>query len=116
MVVALAGCVTDDIILRVEDLERQVIGLEDRIEDLEAAQTAEKNARDNSAPAPCVNRGTFQGRIESLLTKRGALLIKYTDQHPDIVELDRQIRLAQDQIRMLDTAGTTCDGTSSTQQ
>ncbi len=116
MLTVLAGCVTDDINLRVERLEKQIIGLEDRIEDLEAAQKAEKKARDNSVPAPCVNRGTLQGRIESLQNKRAALLIKYTNQHPDIVELDRKIQLAQDQIRMLNTAGTSCSGTSATQQ
>jgi outer membrane murein-binding lipoprotein Lpp len=42
MLVVLAGCVTDDINLRMERLEKQVIELEDRIEDLEAAQRAKK--------------------------------------------------------------------------
>ena len=116
MLAVLAGCVTDDINQRMESLQTQVIGLEERIEDLEAAQKAEKKAWDNSVPAPCVNRGTLEGRILNLLKRRSALLINYTDQHPNIVELDRQIRLAQDQIRMLDGAETSCGGTSATEQ
>jgi len=99
MPVVLAGCVTDDVNLRLENLEKQIIGIEDRIEDLEALQKAENKARDKSLPVPCVKRETLQSRISNLLKRRSALLINYTEKHPDIVELDRQIRLAQDQMR-----------------
>jgi len=37
MVAVLAGCVTDDINLRIESLEKQVIELENKVEDIEAA-------------------------------------------------------------------------------
>ena len=97
--VVFAGCVTDDVNLRMENLEKQIVGLEDRIEDLEAAQKAEIKARDNSLPVLCEKRERVQSRVTNLLKKRSALLINYTEKHPDIVELDRQIRLAQDQMR-----------------
>jgi uncharacterized protein involved in exopolysaccharide biosynthesis len=116
MVAVLAGCVTDDINLRIESLEKQVTELENTVEDIEAAQKAEKKARTQTIPAPCLTREALRGRIKTLLNERSNLLIRYTEKHPDIVELDRQIRLAQDQIRMLDAAETPCSGTSSTQQ
>ena len=56
MVAVLAGCVTDDINLRIESLEKQVTELENKVEDIEAAQKAEKKARTQTIPAPCPTR------------------------------------------------------------
>lgn len=112
--VIFAGCVTDDVDLRVESLEAQVSTLEQRIEDMEAAQDAAKKPQDHTVETPqCVKREALQGRIADLLNRRGTLLIKYTEKHPDIVELDRQIRLARDQVNTLDQS---CDKTPSMQE
>lgn len=111
MVAVLAGCVTDDINLRIESLEKQVTELENKVEDIEAAQKAEKKARTQTIPASCLTREALRGRIKTLLNERSKLLIRYTEKHPNIVELDRQIRLAQEQIQMVDTTGNSCSGT-----
>ena len=116
MAAGLAGCVTDDLNRRIQGLEKQVTALENRVESIEAAREEEKEARPQPIPAPCLKKEVLQDRIGGLLNRRADLLIKYTDQHPDIVELDRQIHLAQSQIRMLDTSATSCAGTSATQQ
>ncbi len=116
MVAFLAGCVSDDINLRIESLGKQVTELENKVEDIEAAQKAEKKARTQTIPAPCPTREALRGRIKTLLNERSNLLIRYTEKHPDIVELDRQIRLAQEQISMVDMAENSCNGTPLIQQ
>ncbi|MDA9983299.1 hypothetical protein N9H39_11390, partial [Gammaproteobacteria bacterium] len=87
MVAVLAGCVTDDINLRIESLEKQVTELENKVEDIEAAQKAEKKARTQTIQAPCPTREALRGRIKTLLNERSNLLIRYTEKHPNIVEL-----------------------------
>ena len=110
MVAFLAGCVSNDINLRIESLEKQVTELENKVEDIEAAQKAESKARTQTIPASCPTREVLRGRIKTLLNERSKLLIRYTENHPNIVELDRQIRLAQEQIRMVGTTGNSCSG------
>lgn len=112
----IGGCVSDNVDMRVERLEAKVIELQDRIEDMEARESAQDDIEGKGIPEPCVSREALQGRILNLLKRRSRLLIKYTENHPSVVELDRRIRLAEDQIKMLDQSEAPCGGMSSGQQ
>ena len=106
------GCVSNDIDLRVERLEAKVVELQDRIDDMEALESANQENGGKGIPAPCFSAEALQGRISSLLKRRSNLLIKYTENHPSVVELDRRIQLAQDQITTLDQSEAPCGRTS----
>jgi hypothetical protein len=67
--------------------------------------------RPNAVPVqtPCAKSGPLQARMEVLQTKRTSMLTKYTEKHPDIVDLNRQIRILQDQIENLEISDPSCN-------
>jgi hypothetical protein len=79
-------------------LERRLSALEARIERLERYATA--------VPAPPLrSRDEIVRHIETLEARRAELLQRYTPAHPDVREIDLQLRLRRLQLEVLDQAG-----------
>jgi hypothetical protein len=52
--------------------------------------------------APYGNREDIQTYVGQLEAERGRLLLRYTDQHPAIRDIDRQLLILRTQLRMLE--------------
>ena len=78
-------------------LEQRLSQLEGRIELLERYVTA--------VPAPPLrSRDDIEQHIRSLEAKRAALLQRYTPAHPEVRDVDLQLRLLRLQLAVLDQA------------
>lgn len=79
-------------------LEQRLSALEGRVERLERYAT--------SVPAPPLrSRDEIVRHIEALEARRAELLQRYTAAHPDVREVDLQLRLRRLQLEVLDQAG-----------
>ena len=70
---------------RLDDLERRVQRLEGR----------------PPVEMPYRNREEIQAQIKDLQAERDRLLVKYTDQHPAIRDIDRKLLILNEQLRMI---------------
>lgn len=69
---------------RLDDMERRVQQLESR----------------PPVPASFGNREEVQAKITQLQAERGQLLLKYTELHPAIRDIDRKLRVLREQLEM----------------
>lgn len=71
---------------RLDDLERRVQRLE---------------GRPASVDVPYRGREELQTHIKQLETERARLLVKYTDQHPAVRDIDRKLLILNEQLQRL---------------
>lgn len=91
----LAGCATREpqresgasgvLAQRLDDLERRMQRLEGR----------------PPLEAPYRNRADIQAHIKQLEADRARLLVKYTDQHPAVRDIDRKLLILREQLGMM---------------
>jgi hypothetical protein len=92
----LAGCASHEVVPPVAGqttAEQRLTDLERRMQRLESRPLVE---------APYGNREEIQARIGQLEAERGKLLLKYTEQHPAVRDIDRQLLILRAQLRMLE--------------
>lgn len=70
---------------RLDELERRVQRLEGR----------------PPVEAPNRNRQEIEAHIQSLEAERAKLLVKYTDQHPAVRDIDRKLLILKEQLQRL---------------
>jgi len=70
---------------RLDDLERRMQRLEGR----------------PPVEAPYRNREEIQAHIKTLEAERAKLLVKYTDQHPAVRDIDRKLLILNEQLGMM---------------
>ena len=75
-------------------LDSKLRGLSDSMRPVGAPHAAE-------VPQPYESRGELLAVLEELQRRRATLLERYTPQHPDVVDLDRQIAIVRQQIEMV---------------
>jgi hypothetical protein len=73
--------------------EQRVSDLEQRIEKLESRPPV---------LAPAGNREDIQARIRQLEAERSNLLLRYTELHPAVRNVNRKLLILQEQLRMLE--------------
>ena len=78
-------------------IEQRLHGLEQRFDTLERFLT-------NLPAPPLRNRAEIEKNIQSLESKRTALLERYTSAHPYVREVDLSLRLLKLQLEFLDQA------------
>lgn len=97
---SLAGCTEQALVKRLEAMELRVARLEAQVAELtEAHRPGTSDMTD--VPSPYRSREEILAQIERLQTQRARLLTKYTPQHPNVVDLDRQIRLLERQLAVM---------------
>ncbi len=101
----LSGCATSEVDRRLEALEDRVDALAVKLESLERAQQAE---RDQTTPTPCINEKEIRSQINVLRSERAKLSVKYTDAHPTMRELSRQIRYLEQRLERIDSTAEPC--------
>ena len=74
-------------------LEQRLLDIERRVESLEARSEVEP---------PYRSKAEIQAHIKTLEEERGKLLVSYTAQHPAIRDIDRRLRVLNDQLKMLE--------------
>jgi len=93
----LAGCAPHEAVPPVAGsqttTEQRLMDQERRLQRLESRPPVQ---------APYGNREDIQTRIGQLEAERGRLLLKYTDQHPAVRDIDRQLLILQEQLRLLE--------------
>jgi hypothetical protein len=93
----LAGCASQDAVPPVAGsqaaTEQRLTDLERRLQRLESRPPV---------AAPYGNREEIQAHIGQLEAERGQLLLKFTEQHPAIRDIDRQLLILREQLRMLE--------------
>jgi uncharacterized protein involved in exopolysaccharide biosynthesis len=98
---SLAGCTEQALVKRLEAMELRVARLEAQVAELTAVHRPGTSEM-TDVPSPYRSREEILGQIERLQTQRARLLTKYTPQHPNVVDLDRQIRLLQRQLAAME--------------
>jgi hypothetical protein len=91
----MAGCATHQIAPPATDemtTEQRLSDLERRLERLESRPLIE---------APFGNRDEIQARIDQLEAERIKLLLRYTEQHPAIRDINRKLLILHEQLKML---------------
>jgi septal ring factor EnvC (AmiA/AmiB activator) len=73
--------------------EQRLTDLEQRVDKLEAR---------TPIPPPYRSKAEIQAQISELETERSKLLIHYTAQHPAIRDIDRELAILNDQLKMLE--------------
>lgn len=73
-------------------MEQRVSELEQRLERLEARPEVQ---------APYRSKAELEAAIQSLQEERIRLLSRYTEQHPEIRDLDRRLAILDSQMKML---------------
>lgn len=92
----LAGCASHEMVPAVASqtaTEQRLADLERRVQRLESRPPVQ---------APYGNREDIQTHIDQLETERGKLLLKYTEQYPAVRDIDRQLLILREQLRMLE--------------
>ena len=92
----LTGCASQEMVPTVASpsaTEQRLTDLERRLQRLESRPPVE---------APYGNREDIQTYIGQLEAERGRLLLRYTDQHPAIRDIDRRLLILQEQLRLLE--------------
>jgi polyhydroxyalkanoate synthesis regulator phasin len=79
---------------RLAAAEQRIEALEQRVERLE-------NRNCSIVPLPHRAKDQLEAHLHALQIQRRNRLINVTEQHPDIVELDNQIRILQQQIKIV---------------
>lgn len=72
--------------------EQRVADLERRVQRLEGRPPVE---------APNRNLEDIQAHIKSLESERARLLVKYTDQHPAVRDIDRKLLILNEQLQLM---------------
>lgn len=100
------ACASNGVDPRIEDLDNRITELEERVEAVEEAQ----RVRSQPVPEPtiCQQKKALGNELEALQSKRAAMSIRYTDKHPAVRDLDRQIRRISQQSVLLGTPTTPC--------
>jgi hypothetical protein len=75
-------------------LDSKLRGLSDNVRPVGVPHAAK-------VPQPYETKGELLAVLEELQHRRATLLERYTRQHPDIVDLDRQIAIVRQQIEMV---------------
>jgi len=88
------SCATGGPIQPYYDLEKRIYELERRIAVLESRY-------EHPTPIPQRSKKELQGQLDGLRKEREKLSLSYTDQHPRVMELDRKIRVLEQQIKLL---------------
>jgi hypothetical protein len=73
--------------------EQRVLDLERRVQRLEGRPPVE---------APLRGPEEIQAHIKGLEAERAKLLVKYTDQHPAVRDIDRKLLILNEQLRKLE--------------
>jgi hypothetical protein len=92
----LAACASPDAAAPangMSQVERRLLDLEQRVERLEDRPLAKHPNRD---------RAEIQAHIQSLEAERAKLLVKYTDQHPAVRDIDRRLLILNEQLGMVE--------------
>ena len=93
----LAGCASHEAVPPVVGsqtaTEQRLTDLERRLQRLESRPPV---------AAPYGNREEIQAHIGQLEAERGQLLLKYTEQHPALRDIDRRLMILREQLRMLE--------------
>jgi hypothetical protein len=97
LVLLLAGCAAHQaaapVASQTATTEQRLMDLERRLQRLESRPPVE---------APYGNREEVLARIQQLEAERGNLLLKYTEQHPAVRDIDRKLLILREQLRMLE--------------
>jgi hypothetical protein len=92
----LAGCATPSATTpesaRGQSVQERLDDLERRVQRLEGRPPVEP---------PYRNRADVQSHIKALEAERAKLLVKYTDQHPAVRDIDRKLLILNEQLRMM---------------
>jgi chromosome segregation ATPase len=94
IVILLVGCTQSGTVGNKQSIQNRVESLERRVESLER--------RDTVIPAPPLRtREEIEANIQTLEKERDELMIKYTEAHPVVRDLDRRLRILREQLEML---------------
>lgn len=108
------ACVSNGVDPRIEDLDNRVAELEKRVEAVEEAQRV--RSQPVLEPTICQQKKALGDQLEILQNKRAAMSIKYTDKHPAVRDLDRQIRRISQQTALLEMPAVPCDAGDSNEK
>ena len=92
-VLVLGGCAQPQPKTDTPLLEQRLQDIERRVETLEARPEVEH---------PYRSKEEIQAHIKTLEEERGKLLASYTAQHPAIRDIDRKLRVLNDQLKKLE--------------
>ena len=103
----LAGCATSPSVTPRKDVENRMGESEARVQALPMEQSKiQVQSLDAQTPLviprPYQSKAELRAHIDALLNERAEFLRAYTPQHPDIRDIDRQIRILEQQILMLE--------------
>lgn len=73
--------------------EQRLTDIERRVQRLESRPPVE---------APARSREEVQAHIKGLESERAKLLVKYTDQHPAVRDIDRKLLILGEQLRLIE--------------
>ena len=83
----------EDVVRRIAELRRAVDDARLDLADAQAAQGALRSQLSRQSPLGVMqSRGSSAGQMAELQAERAKLLMSYTDQHPDVVRINSQIR------------------------
>ncbi|HEV7271188.1 XrtA system polysaccharide chain length determinant [Pseudoxanthomonas sp.] len=105
-----------DVNARIGELRRIIEGARMELIDLRSQESALQSQLSGESEITLVQTraGQFRARLAELQSERDRLLLQYTDQHPDVVRLQHQIRDVEQDLRREEsaprTAGTALDG------
>ena len=102
----LASCANNEVDRRIGGLERRIDELRQRVVSLEEAQSNEPRP----VQAPCVNPEELRAQIKALWARREALSLNYTDAHPNIRTVDKQIERLEQRLQDSEATNAPCGG------
>lgn len=105
--VLFAACASSEVDQRIAALERRIDKLGQRVGSLEQAQSTAPRP----VQAPCVDPEQLRAQIKTLWARRDALSLNYTDAHPGIRNIDKQIERLEQRLRDTESAAVACEDT-----
>ena len=100
-----AACASSEVNQRIAALERRIDKLGQRVGSLEQAQSTAPRP----VQAPCVDPEQLRAQIKTLWARRDALSLNYTDAHPGIRNIDKQIERLEQRLRDTESAAVACE-------
>ena len=82
----------------------EIVAIQQRLQQLEQRVETLDRYVWNLPSVPLRSRQEIEKNIQSLESRRAALLARYTDLHPDVREIDLSLRLLKLQLQMIDQA------------
>lgn len=93
--------VDTDVTMRIGELRRSVDSARTELADLRSQESALRGQLSSEQSITMVQTrgGQLRARLAELQTERGRLLLSYTEQHPDVIRVQQQIRELEQELR-----------------